>query len=413
MTIEDCLEILLGFDSNYSHNFSPKKEDVGILMSVSKQIGKGTALTDRQLDMLKLKLLEYKDIFKNLDVDVDEACSNLRYPLRQIDRTKYVKIDNNSIKIRFPFSKKIIMLIEDIVRCIGREHHFHQKGSHIHEFTLSEQSIHQVVKRFKNKDFEIDQALLELYDRVSIMLEHASDYVPGIYNYEIKNCHPNAKKYMLDTIGLPSKDNIHLYKDRANMLGLIYFDSQLVTNAINNCTPLTQKIINRKKASVFINQKSYSISSIIESLFELDRFPIAVVVDEFRNNDLDCIDNFYTIHKALTNLIDNSQMSVLFRLDNNSSDNTEFNNYVKNNNLNNLVDENTKVVYIKDKAPKFLIKNNWQPSVCLSCCSNVRMMSRKHNFIGSVDLTVHWEKELSTMAEYYNRDSFAEGIEKL
>lgn len=413
MTIEDCLEILLGFNTNYSHTPSIKKEDAGILMSISKQIGKGIALTDRQSKMLQLKLLGYEDYFRELDINVEESFFNLRYPLRQIDRTKYIKITDNFIEIRFPFSKKLIVLVEEVIRCLGRDQHSHQKGSHIHYFVLSEQSIHQVMKNFKNKEFDIDEKLIELYKEIAVMLEHATDYIPGIYNNEIKNCHPNAKKYMLDTLGEPSEDNIHLYKDRATMLGLVYFDSHPMADAINNCTPLTQKIINRKKASVFINRNSYSMSSIIESLFELKRFPIVVIVDEFRSNDLDAIDNFYTIHKALINLIDSSEISVLFRLDNYNSDNSEFNNYIKSNNLNNLVDKNTKVVYIKDKAPKFLIKDNWQPSVCLSCCSNVRMISRKHNFIGDIDLTIHWEKQLSTMAEHYNSDSYAQGIEKL
>ena len=414
MTIEDCLEILLGFHPQYANNIPVKKEDAGILLSVAKQIGKGTALTDRQLEMLKTKLVVYKESFDNLDIDINDCFDRLRYPLRQIDRSKYIKIDDTGdIAIRFPFTKKLIVLIEEIARAVGSHNHYHKKGSHLHTFKLTEQSVYHIMKRFKNKDFEIDESLLAINKDIEKIVENPYDYIPGIYNYEIRNCHPIAKQYILDTLGNPEPNNMYLFKDRAHVLGLKYFDDDAVTTAINKCTPLTQKIINRKKSSVFLSRNSYSISSIIESLIELDRFPIVVVVDQYRHNDLDCIDNFYTIHKAFTNIIDNKDVSVLFRLDNESNDNIEFNKYIKNNNLNNVVDKNTKVVYIKDKIPKFLIKDNWNPGACISCCSNVRLISRKNNYVGDVDLTIHWEKDLSAMGEYYNRNSFVEGIEKL
>ena len=48
----------------------------------------------------------------------------------------------------------------------------------------------------------------------------------------------------------------------------------------------------------------------------------------------------------------NESCSVLFRLDN-DADGAEFNQYIKRNNLNNLVDNNTKIVYISNnKIPK-------------------------------------------------------------
>ena len=116
----------------------------------------------------------------------------------------------------------------------------------------------------------------------------------------------------------------------------------------------------------------------------------------------------------MANLVDSKEISVLFRLDNVNRDNIQFNQFVQKHNLNNVVDETTKIVYIKDKTPKFLIKNDWRPSACLSCSSNTRLISRKNNYIGEVDLTIHYAKELSIMAEYFNgRDKFSEGTDKL
>lgn len=414
MTIEDCLEILLGFNSNYNHSYTVKKEDAGVLLSLAKQIGKGTPLTDRQYGMLLKKLQAYDMVFDNLDIDFSSAVSNLRYPLREIDRSKYIKLVDGRIVIRFPFAKKLIVLIDEIAQTLPPSSHFHKKGTHIHEFTLSEQAVYLVIEKFAQKDFEIDKELLDLYSVITTMLENASDYVPGIYDFELRNCHPVAEKYMLETLGEPTPENIHLYKDRAHALGLVYFEADNLNRAVTKCSPLTQSIIKRKKASVFINSTKYSVDSVINSLFELNRFPLAVIVDEFRHSDLDAIENFYNIHKAVSNLVDSKEISVLFRLDNVNDDNVEFNQFVKNNNLNNVVDETTKIVYIKDRAPKFLIKDGWQPSACISCSTNVRLVARKNNYVGDVDLTVHYAKELGIMAEYFNgRDKFSEGIDKL
>ena len=62
---------------------------------------------------------------------------------------------------------------------------------------------------------------------------------------------------------------------------------------------------------------------------ELERFPLVVVVPE--KNALDTIDNVY---KTTRNIIPTEQQTVLFRLDN--KQNYTFNQYIKENNLNNM-----------------------------------------------------------------------------
>ena len=89
-TIEDSLEYLVGLRKNVS--FQLDSSDVSFLQSIARQTFKGTALTDRQCNVVKEKLLKYKDQFLKEDYNIDYALDYLRMPLREIDRSKYVTI---------------------------------------------------------------------------------------------------------------------------------------------------------------------------------------------------------------------------------------------------------------------------------------------------------------------------------
>ena len=78
----------------------------------------------------------------------------------------------------------------------------------------------------------------------------------------------------------------------------------------------------------------------------MNRLPIIIAL---KNNDAH--DPLFELHNALKHIVPNEQMTVLFRKD--GSD--PFNDYVRNQGLNNKVDNNTKIVYISsNKLPKFI-----------------------------------------------------------
>ena len=81
------------------------------------------------------------------------------------------------------------------------------------------------------------------------------------------------------------------------------------------------------------------------------------------------------------------------------------NNYVKDNNLNNWVDENTKVVYIKkDKLPKVLLKSEFKPQTAVSKSSlrSNRLVTNYVNF--NCDLIVYNDTDLSSFRYQYRED---------
>lgn len=406
LTVEDCLELLVGLKGEGS--FQIESSDQTILQSLARQVFKGTALTDRQHDLVKQKLSKYKDQFLALEYDIDLAVEQLRMPLRDIDRSKFISIVEHTetlpptqvyesykqnwkwIKVRFPFSKKTIVLVEEIIANISRSKYHHNKGAHEHFFFCNEKNIYEVVSKFKDKNFEIDSALLSMYEKLENMKNNKENYIPGIYNFKLKNLSERAVTYMVSSVGEPSIETLALYKDRQELFGLHYFDQLYLDQSLAQLSTLAKKIANRKKISVFVQQDKYTINAVAESILELNRFPLMVILPE--NDPLSYL---HKVHSAFSGFVDNDAVSVLFRLDNKT--NSKFNDYIKKHNLNSPLDTNTKIVYISnDNVPKPLLMSDWNPAAAL-LLSSTRNHSRVGVFCEDIDLIIHYDKEPSVM----------------
>jgi hypothetical protein len=399
-TIEDYLELLTGHKSVGTFQLDVK--DKNILQSMSSQVHKGIALTDRQYAFLKEKLLSYREQFVAQGfMQLDLALVTLRMPLRIIDRAKTISIIEdlerkksfNSIdtkkipwiKIRFPFAKKTIVLIEEISNGIGADY-YHEKGSHEHYFRCTEQNIYNVVKQFKDKSFDIDSQLLEQYTKLEVMNNNKENFIPGIYNFKLKNLDKRSVEYMISSVGEPSVENLPIYLDRKEQYGLKHFDQIDVVASLNSVTHLAKQIALRTKFQVFISNKKYNINQLVEAVLDLYRFPLLVILPT--GNQLTQLQK---IHRAFDGIVPADLSSVVFRLDNND-EGKDFNDYIKRNNLNNIVDNKTKIVYTDTvKLPKPLIKLNWRPSAVL-LLDSFRPNGKVLNFIESSDLIIHYDE---------------------
>ena len=76
LTIEDCLELVAGISQLKYHNdpdlsklqnFKLHEDNHKIMFSIAKQVMKGTALTQRQYNLVKKLLIEYYESLFLLD----------------------------------------------------------------------------------------------------------------------------------------------------------------------------------------------------------------------------------------------------------------------------------------------------------------------------------------------------------
>lgn len=365
-TIEDYLEIIVGLSSE-TVPIDVNSNDNAILSSLARQVFRQTALTDRQHSLAKEKLIKYQSQFEqqgfeNFDIELE----NLRIPLRVIDRSKTITIEDNTlqvtelhphssirewIKVRFPFNKKTIVTV-DVLANKHKKYYHHVKGTHEHFFALTENTAHDIVEHFVDRNFQIDQEIIDLASSVKQIKDNAREHLPCIFEGQTHN----LRDIVINQINTEVGNSVERLIDRHRRYGLINFDT-VPGNSLKT------SIINRDDTEVSIKPSEHSLSAVFETIKSLDRFPLLVVLNERTAED-----EIFSIWESTRTFIDTAIQSVLFRQEGTS----EFNQFVKNKSLNNWVDTDTKIVYISSsKLPKLLLSGEWKPITTLNFSTNL------------------------------------------
>jgi len=410
-TVEDCLEIMTGLsDILISPPFVLQQRDRNIISNIAMKTFKGTGLTDKQLAVVKKILItNYAQDFLDRGIDLTASLEQLRGPLRELDRSTFIKIksvknipelkqtynqgnfhmEHKVIVVRFPFNLSYARVINDIKKKYRYDdRYFNFDNQYL--FPYEEKYVYHLVNKFKEKIKDIDPVLISVYEKLSEINQHPEQYVPGIYNYQICNVPQTFIDILHNKFGEPSKENLYLYKDRQQALSLEHMDNLAVEQSLSNLDILTKKIAARKTFIVNINRNKWTLDQVLNSLIELQRFPLLVIL-----NEKTAADDYHEIHTKLKNLFYNDQMTVMFRLPNQGIKNIEFNQMISENGTNKPVDKNTKIVYINNRrVPKPLIKSDW----CAESVINLRS-EREHNqvqnFLQQCDLIVQYDSEES------------------
>ena len=424
LTIEDCLELVAGisnlkYDADPSiaklQNFELHEDNHKIMFSIAKQVMKGTALTERQYELVKKLLVDYyTDQFKAHEIELDECIEKLRNPLRKINTEHWIRLLDwqggpgaekvQMLVIRFPFNKKVIKYIEELKNSVDKEYFYEQ---HKHFFPYEEKYVWKLVtiaNKF-DKKFEIEDKILDIYNKLVQFNNNKADYIPGIYNYKIRNMPQKAIDYCINTLGEPCKENFYKYYDRRFMFGFEHMDPDNLIESQDQISILSSKIIKRKDTTVIIDKKSWTLDQVLTSIHELDRYPLLVVLDK-----KNAMDEISELHLRFRNFIPALKMSVMFRLDSNPKGNL-FNHFIRDQRLNNIVDKETKIVYIStNKVPKPLIKTSWRPISALTLGSK-KNFTKVDGYITDTDLYMQYDEEASP---YMTHTRFAtDKIEKI
>lgn len=410
-TVEDCLEIMMGFsDILVSPPFELLERDKKILQSIGSKTFKGVGLTDKQLAVIKKILLtNYVQQFSDRGIDLIKSLEQLRGPLRELDRSTFIKIEKvkdipelnqvynkgnfgielKVIVLRFPFNMSYARLINDIKKKFRYDDRYFNYNNH-YLFPYEEKYVYHLIYKFKDKIKDIDPELLEVYKKLCEINEHPDQHIPGIYDYQIRNVPNEYINHLHNNIGIPSKENLYLYQDRRQALALEFMNNSAVQESLGKIDILSQKIALRKTFIVNINKNKWTLDQVIGSLNQLLRFPLLVVL-----NEKTALNDYHEIYSRLKLMFLNSQHSVMFRLPNHGDNNIEFNQRIAEDRTNNLIDENTKVVYISHKrVPKPLIKSKWQARAAISLRSE-REHNQVQNFLQQYDLIIQYDNEES------------------
>jgi hypothetical protein len=400
LTIEYYLKLIAGLLSEPypSSKVFVSSEDRTVLFSLAKQVYQKKALTDRQFNLAKHKLSNYREQFiqegyDNFDLDIDL----LEMPLRSIDRSKTISIVDDFdrfsiisshplaeykqwIKIRFPFNKKTIVAVEKIAQT-HKKIYFHERGTHEHYFALTENAAYDVVSTFTDRNFHIDQQLVDIAAAVEKIKQTPQETIPCIYEGKTYNVKDIVELNIKKEVG----DSVVKLIDRHRRYGLMNY-STVSGNG------LVSEIANRSDTNFLAKPSEYSMREVLEAVHSLDRYPLLVVLNEYSADE-----ELFSIWETVRTYVDCQEQSVLFR----QEGTTDFNQFVKDKKLNNWLDADTKIVYTSNtKLPKLLLKTDWRPITAVMFDNN-----RTNRYLDSYiqtncDLVINYQEQESMMRKY-------------
>lgn len=356
-TIED----LVLFVCDPINGFDPKllePRDRSIMYSISSQLKRNLSLTNKQADLV-IKILQdnyqlYKSI-TNLNFLLDNP--NYKYPFRVIDVSRKIMLDEKSkeIRVKFPFDPIVNKQLDKVP--VRRNYDILNR---CHVFRVTETSILSLVDSLKDHNFEIDGKLLEWYREIQTILSDPDKFLPTADIVDntvvVKNLNNNSLSYFEQN----RKNDLIADTLLAKMMGFnisINLKGVIANQQIDN---LTKVIITEKTPKFAISSESpYDKFNVANFIREAKAYPTLILL----NDDDKLATTFKQWIIALNkNSIENTEISVLFRSDHHN----EFNMMIKEEHLNNLVDKNTKIVFVKNKIPKILYKLDFKPMLVIS-----------------------------------------------
>jgi hypothetical protein len=376
-TIEDIVEYIKARDL-------ASTSEKSIMYSLARQVSRGVSLTDRQHKYVKEALLQKKDVLISQfssEEEFEKTLNNLRMPIRFIDRSKTIKIVNKTFCVSFPTNIKTVKILRELGQSLSE--FYKVPDSREHFFKINELTVPKVLDALEGLGFEIDPELLDFYNELREAKLNKEKYVPGVFNGTLQNFKDSAVEFIERELGPYSPETSLLYFDRRNRLGISHIEIPVPST-------LTGKIAARDKSEISINPEEYSMDRVVDSLYELKRFPLLVPVDK-----ADSLEQVKAVHESVCRYFPSSQQIVLFRVENKNNE-YNLNNYIKEHQFNNWLDDTIKVVYInKDTLPKLLVKEKWRPIAVFSSTS-IRMSTPVQTYIQeTADLIVWHDKELS------------------
>lgn len=235
--VEDYIEIIAGYRSPagnllglFNQGPSPlnlARYDVEIVGSMAQQIANGTALTERQADLACKIVLKYERQLAKLGIDVSPVEKpQWRIPLRKMDYSRRLSVEDDLIKIRFPFKIEWIEQLREFAKssqgsCVWN------KEQKAWQAALTEYNLNWLITWVKNLEFEIDDSVTKLFDLIQAVEQQDYRIQLTVKNghVEIENCPGSLRQYIDTHIGGFTTDNLVGLADNAAVLGYGIDDS--------------------------------------------------------------------------------------------------------------------------------------------------------------------------------------------
>lgn len=272
--------------------------DEPIVNSMSDQIQANTGLTDKQSQLAYKIVTKYKKQWASAGYDVSHLAENPQYrlPIRVIDRSKLIRLQNNIITISFPYDQELISYIRAGVSQVPGSLYFDKEQRHWRA-GLTEQRLIWTKEFGLKFGFEFNEDFDHAIKRLLAQPEYSICLVKKSDEYIITNAAESLLNYVTEHVGV--KDIVRLY-DYSSILGYSIDKNIKQEFLVNYDARLINLLTNKEINLTYANRSNFEIESVITYAKLVNRLPIYV----YEVNDK-------IIYNSLLNHFDQSEICIL------------------------------------------------------------------------------------------------------
>jgi hypothetical protein len=326
--------------------------DLKLMLSLDDQLKFGNYLTEKQGKLAVSLLKKYKiKLTQALLIDISPFLENpqFKYPFRVINLSQSIKIISDPthiklIKVEFPYDEKIVTKFRQ-----EKPKFFHCQWNDSERawlFSLEEASVQFLMLLLPEYNFTCDDEFVKYMNQIQSIQKNIEHHVPMITKNEENFNFINVVEHFPKITSSDLVESLFM----ARKLGIYTWD-EAIDKEINsdNIDPEVRTFLKTNPSDAFsliLTEKPInSLKNIVKHLL-----PCLVVISN--GSELTKLQNTIDFFHELN--IDNSEMSVLFRLPTDGG--KDFNEYVRDNKLNSSVTEKTKIIFISEHIPKTILE---------------------------------------------------------
>jgi hypothetical protein len=270
--VEDYLEYLAGFDPILGISpISLARYDIQIVNNMASATFGGIALTEKQAELACKLVIKYRRQFFKLNIDVTPVENpRFRIPVRKLDTTKAIWIEDERIIVKFPYSD---MLIKEL-------HHFREESQGSVRFdrdskrwymAITESNVNWIYTWGDMIGFDIAPEVKQLFDKILELEQQPYDIklVQDNSKYTITNAATSLIDYIENHLGGFGLDNKIRLVDYSGLGGYTVDDGILAT------CPRAMHYISTKH-SVHIQPSPDNLNIILDYAEQTNRYPICI-----------------------------------------------------------------------------------------------------------------------------------------
>jgi hypothetical protein len=325
--------------------------DASVITSLGQNPTLGKGFTEKQRNLVLRLCKKYRSqLFTQFGKDSEDALDNpeFKFPLIEpASQEKTIAIVDKEILVKFPFSEEIVAKIRKFRdTCLVKLVDWASEDK-AWKFKLEENNVMWIAGNLDLSTYSVDPKFTRIFEEISEILGKIEDHVPTIVKTDTGFSFLNVP----DSVPQPSNDSLIETVLLAKHYGITTWDEN-VSNLLKTVqlSPILAEFLNETNPNSLefdVNENS------IDQFTDLFKYnvPALIIVPGYNE--------FFTLKNWLQWLknqnFEEKDISVMFRLANDTG--SMFNDLVKQNNINNPIGENTKIVFISQKLPKPLIKS--------------------------------------------------------